>query len=152
MLTTKLTVTWGRHYHTLMGHFCSFVCHDPWPLTSFANVNLSKSTMLFMPMRNSGKCLSFAVRRSVFIDNGKQVTYACVGPQVLRNSQKVLNYPLFMEKLPNYHWDSLVWLMQHAEMCFEIIADHQVISHIHHTKKVVPFKTMSGTSNGSCLS
>jgi hypothetical protein len=37
-------------------------------------------------------------------------------------------------------------------MCFEMIADHQVISHLHQTKKVVPFKTMSETSNGSCSS
>ncbi len=34
-------------------------------------------------------------------------------------------------------------LMKHDECCFESIADHQVISHIFHTKKVVPFKTMN---------
>jgi hypothetical protein len=34
-------------------------------------------------------------------------------------------------------------LMQCAEYCFESIVDHQVISHMFHTKKVVPFKTMN---------
>jgi hypothetical protein len=33
-----------------------------------------------------------------------------------------------------------------------MIADHQVISHLHHAKKVVLFKTLSDTSNGSCSS
>jgi hypothetical protein len=62
---------------------------------------------------------------------------------------EVFDYAPLLEKLPKHHWDSLVWLMQCAEMCFEVIADHQVISHLHHAKKVVPFKTMSDTSNGS---
>jgi hypothetical protein len=42
-------------------------------------------------------------KKRIFADNRKQVTYASVGPQVSRNSQ--------MEKLPEHHWDSLVWLM-----------------------------------------
>ena len=32
-------------------------------------------------------------------------------------------------------------------MCFEYINDHQVISHIHHAKKQVHFKTMSTPSS-----
>jgi hypothetical protein len=72
--------------------------------------------------------------------------YECVGPQASRNSQKVLDNPPFMDKLSSHHWDSLLWLMRHAEECFKKIADHQVISHLYHAKKVVPFKTFSATS------
>jgi hypothetical protein len=86
-------------------------------------------------------------KKRIFADHGKQVMHACVGPQTSRNSMNVLYYALLLEKLPKHHWDSLVWPMQCAEMCFEMIADHQVISHLHHAKKVVPFKTMSDTSN-----
>jgi hypothetical protein len=80
--------------------------------------------------------------------------YACVRPQASRNSQKVLNYPPFMvmEKLPSHHWDSLVWQMRCAERCFRMIADHQVISHPHHVRSVIPFKTMSATSKCSSSS
>jgi hypothetical protein len=38
-----------------------------------------------------------------------------------------------------------MWMMRRAELCFKMIADHQVVSHIHHARMVVPFKTMSGS-------
>jgi hypothetical protein len=85
-------------------------------------------------------------KKCVFTDFGKTPRYACVGPQVSRNSQKVHNYPSFMQKLPSHHWESLLWLMGHAEESFKTTTDHQVISHIHHVKKAVPFKTFT-TSN-----
>ena len=47
---------------------------------------------------------------------------------------------------PTHHWESLLWLMHRAEESFKTIADHQVISHNHHAKNAVPFKTFS-TSN-----
>ena len=59
---------------------------------------------------------------------------------------KVHDHPSFMEKLPIHHWQSLLWLMRRAEESFKTIADHQVISHIHHAKNAVPFKTFT-TSN-----
>jgi hypothetical protein len=34
-------------------------------------------------------------------------------------------------------------LMRRAERAFESIVDHQVLSHMHHAMKLVPFKTMS---------
>jgi len=72
--------------------------------------------------------------------------YACVGPQVCRNSQKVLDYPSFMDKLPMHHWESLLWLMRCAKESYKDIADHQVLSHIHRAKKSVPYKTFTTTN------
>jgi hypothetical protein len=40
-----------------------------------------------------------------------------------------------MDKLSNYYWDSILWLMRRAEECFKTIADHQVISHLYHAKR-----------------
>ncbi len=82
----------------------------------------------------------------MFTNYGKQVTYACVGPQVSRNSKCVLDNPPLMDNLPIDHWESLVWLMKRAERCASTLADHQVISHLYHTKKAVPFKTFSSTA------
>jgi hypothetical protein len=45
-----------------------------------------------------------------------------------------------MDALPDAHWRSLVWMMKCAERCFRMIADHTVVSHLHHAKRVVPFK------------
>ncbi len=71
--------------------------------------------------------------------------YTCVGNQVSRNSPQVLDQAPFMEKVKSHHLDALMWMMRRAELCFEQIADHQVISHIHHARSLVPFKTMSGS-------
>jgi hypothetical protein len=90
------------------------------------------------PLRRSDK-------KRVFTDFGKTPSYACVGPQVSRNSQKVFDSPSFMKKLPLKHWKALLWLMRRAEESYKDIADHQVISHIHHAKKAVPFKTFTTT-------
>ncbi len=38
-----------------------------------------------------------------------------------------------------------MWMMRCAEYCFNMIADHQVVSHICHARMVVPFKMMSGS-------
>jgi hypothetical protein len=57
----------------------------------------------------------------------------------------VLNYPAFMKKLPLHHWQALLWLMQRAEEAYKDMTDHQVISHIHHAKNAVPFKTFTTT-------
>ena len=81
--------------------------------------------------------------KRVFTDFGKLPRYACVGPQVSRNSKIVHDHPSFMDKLPTHHWESLLWLMRRAEESFKTIADHQVISHIHHAKNAVPFKTFT---------
>jgi hypothetical protein len=42
-------------------------------------------------------------------------------------------------------------LMQYAELSFESMADHQVLSHMHHAKQVVPFKTMTMSSDPTPL-
>jgi len=87
--------------------------------------------------------LSRSDRKRVFTDYGKPVTYACVGPQPSRNSNIVRSHPPFMDHLPEHHWRSLVWVMKRAELCFRQIADHSVLSNVHHAKKLVPFKTFS---------
>jgi hypothetical protein len=48
-----------------------------------------------------------------------------------------------MEGLPDKHWEKLVWMMKRAEISFRSFANHYVISHLHHAKKVVPFKTFT---------
>jgi hypothetical protein len=90
--------------------------------------------------------LSQSGKKRVFADYGKQVTYACVGPQVSRNSKCILDNPPFMDNLPIVHWESLVWLMKCTERCFSTLEDHKVISHLYHAKKAVPFKTFSSTA------
>ena len=85
-------------------------------------------------------------RKRVFTDYGKPVTYACVGPQPSRNSNVVRSHPPFMDNLPDHHWRSLVWLMKRAELAFRQVADHSVLSNIHHAKKLVPFKTFTSSS------
>jgi hypothetical protein len=75
--------------------------------------------------------------------------YTCAGLQVSRNSCEVLDAAPFMKQLPLCHWKVLMKLMKCAEYCFESIADHQVISHMLHTKKVVLFKTMNIPSQNS---
>jgi len=81
--------------------------------------------------------------KRVFGDYGKCVKYTSAGVQVSRNSREVLKCNAYMEKLPECHWTILMKLMRHAESAFESMADHEVLSHMYHTKKVVPFKTMS---------
>jgi len=89
--------------------------------------------------------------KRVFTDYGKHVTYACVGvgPQPSRISNTVLGNPPFVDALPQRQWDQLVWLMKHAETSFSLFTDHCVISHLHHAKKLVPFKTFSSTVDKS---
>ena len=91
--------------------------------------------------------LSRSDQKRVFTDYGKRVTYACVGPQPSRNSNTVQDNPPFMDCLPQRHWRSLVWMMKRAEMSFREFADHAVISHNYHAKKLVPFKTFQCTGD-----
>jgi hypothetical protein len=93
--------------------------------------------------------LSRSDRRGVFTDYGKDVTYACDGPQPSRNSNTVLDNPPFIDALPQCHWEKLVWLMKRAETSFRAFADHCVVSHLHHAKNLVPFKTFSSTREKS---
>ncbi len=44
--------------------------------------------------------------------------------------------------LPLCHWRVMMKMMQCAEYAFEAISDHQVISNVHHAKRLVPFKTI----------
>ena len=85
-------------------------------------------------------------KKRVFSDPGKPPRYACIGPQASRTTPMIHEHPSFTQKLPSHHWESLLWLMRRAEECFKTIADHQVISHIHHAKKAVPFKTFTSTN------
>jgi hypothetical protein len=84
-------------------------------------------------------------QKHVFTDYGKRVMYTCVGNQVLRNSPQVLDHAPFQDKLKRHHWEALMWMMRRAELCFEMIADHHVVSHICLARMVVPFKTMSSS-------
>ncbi len=71
--------------------------------------------------------------------------YTCVGNQVSRNSPLVLDHAPYQDKLKRHNWEALMWMMRCAELCFEMIVDHQVVSHIRHARMVVPIKTMSGS-------
>ncbi len=61
----------------------------------------------------------------------------------LRNAQTVLDNNAYMDNLSDKHLSILMKLMHHAEYCYETIADNNVISHVYHAKKLVPFKTMT---------
>ena len=86
-------------------------------------------------------------KKRIFGDYGKTGKYTCAGVQVDRRSKQVLDNAPYMEKLPQHHRKCLVKIMHHAEESFTLIGDHQVISHIGHTKTVVPIKTMSFPSS-----
>ncbi len=81
--------------------------------------------------------------KRIFGDFGMSIMYTCAGVQVSRNIPEVLNWNAFMGQLPECHCTVLMNLMQHAEHCYEFIADNKAISHMFHAKQVVPFKTMS---------
>ncbi len=68
--------------------------------------------------------------------------YTCAGVQVSWNSRQVLDVAPLMDKLPLCHWRVMMKMMQCAEYAFEAVSDHQVISNIHHAKRLVPFKTI----------
>ena len=102
---------------------------------------ITKSLVACENLRSTA--LSRGDAKRVFTDYGKRVSYACVGPQVSRNSNRVLSHPPYMDSLPDAHWRSLVWMMKSAERSFRSIANHAVLSHVHHAKRVVPFKTFS---------
>jgi len=91
-------------------------------------------------------------RKRVFSDYGTLVRYTCAGVHVSRNSRYVADFCPYMDKLDRCHWDTLMSMMRRAELCFEELADHQVISHMWHAKKNVPFKTMSlpNSTKSSC--
>ena len=108
-------------------------------------LKISKSLMACKNLRR--RALSRGDAKRVFTDYGKVVRYACVGPQVSRNSKTVLNHPPYMDALPDAHWRSLVWMMKSAERSFRSIASHAVLSHVHHAKRVVPFKTFSSPND-----
>ena len=73
-------------------------------------------------------------KKKIFTDHGKQTKLCCAGLQVSRNSKEVHDHAPFMENLSKNHWNAISWLMRSAEVCFETIINHQVISNIHHAK------------------
>jgi hypothetical protein len=44
-----------------------------------------------------------------------------------------------------------VGLMKRAEISFRSFANHCVLSHLHHAKKLIPFKTFSSTVDKSSM-
>ena len=89
--------------------------------------------------------------KQVFGDYGKRVQYTSAGVQVSRNSSEVLKYNTYLENLPVCHRLILMKLMTYAELSFESLVDHEVLSHVHHAKQVVPFNTMNMPSDSSQL-
>jgi hypothetical protein len=148
-MTYKGTLAWPSAVSTAVYH--SFVyprkCHS----TSLDAVacGLHNIYDALQACENLRTPLCRSYNKRIFTNFGKVPRYACVGPQVSRNSQKVHHHPPFMDQLSSQHWESLLWLMRRAEECFKTISDHQVISHIHHAKKVVPFKTFTTTNPNS---
>lgn len=106
---------------------------------------ITKSLVACANLRSAALTRGDAKR--VFTDYGKRVSYACVGPQVSRNSNTVLSHPPYMDALPDVHWRSLVWMMKRAERSFRTIVSHNVLSHVHHAKRLVPFKTFSSPND-----
>jgi len=88
-------------------------------------------------------------KKRIFGDYGVPVRYTCAGVQVARRSKEVLENAPYMDELPRHHLKSLMKIMHRAERSFQVMADHQVISHLKNAKTVVPFKTMSFPSSGN---
>ncbi len=87
-------------------------------------------------------------KKRIFGDYGVPVRYTCAGIQVDRRSKEVLGYAAYIDKLLRHHLKSLMKIMCCAECSFQVMADHQVISHLKNPKAIVPFKTMSFPSSG----
>jgi hypothetical protein len=89
--------------------------------------------------------------KQIFGDRGMPLKFVVMGVHVSRNSKEVLDCAPFMQTLPEHHWKALMKIMHRAETCFEQLLDHQVISHIHHAKRLVPYRTMTSPSTKSPL-
>jgi hypothetical protein len=89
--------------------------------------------------------------KQIFGDRGKPLKFVVMGVHVSRNSNEVMDCAPFMQSLPDHHWKALMKIMHRAEKCFERIMDHQVISHIRHAKRLVPYRTMTSASTNSPL-
>jgi hypothetical protein len=89
--------------------------------------------------------------KRIFGDRGKPLKFVVMGVHVSRNSNEVMDCAPFMESLPDHHWKALMKIMHRAETCFEQLLDHQVISHIRHAKRLVPYRTMTSASTKSPL-
>ena len=87
-------------------------------------------------------------KKRIFGDYGVPVRYTCAGIQVDRRSKEVLGYAPYINKLLRHHLKSLMTIMCCAECSFQVMADHQVISHLKNPKAIVPFKTMPFLSSG----
>ncbi len=63
-------------------------------------------------------------QKRIFTNYSKCFMYTCVGNQVSRNSAQVLDHApfQFQDKLKRHHWEALMWMMRHAELCFKMIA------------------------------
>jgi len=97
------------------------------------------------------RCVSLcrSDRKRIFTYYGKHVIYACVGPQPSRISNTVLDNPPFVDALPQRQWEKLVWPMKRAEITFHSFTDQCVVRHLHHAKKLVPFKRLTSTVDKS---
>jgi hypothetical protein len=109
-------------------------------MTTIHNALNACETLMKSPLMKSNG-------RRIFGDYGKSVMYTCAGVQVSQNSCEVLDVAPWRKTRPLCHWMLLMKLMRRVECFFEAISDHQVLSHLYHAKKIVPFKTMSMPSS-----
>jgi hypothetical protein len=133
MITPSKIVTWRCHHvsdlpiqDNLRGDIgLTFRCIDgclPFiclpcniSLEIIGQCGLSKVYNALQACENLRTPLCHSNKKCVFTNFKKPPCYACVGPQVSRNSLKVHDHPSFMNKLPMHHWESLLWLMRRVE-------------------------------------
>ncbi len=89
--------------------------------------------------------------KQVFGDYDQPLYFNVIGVHVSRSSREVMDSAPFMQSLLNHHWKALMKLMHRAEVSFEQILNHQVVSHIQLAKSLVPYKSMMSPSTKSPL-
>ena len=90
-------------------------------------------------------------RKQVFGDYDQPLIFNVIGVHVSRASREVMDSAPFMQSLPSHHWKALMKLMHRAEVAFEQLLDHQVVSHIRLANTLVPYKSMISPSTKSPL-
>jgi hypothetical protein len=90
-------------------------------------------------------------RKQVFGDYDQPLNFNVIGVHVSRASREVMDSAPFMQSLPSHHWKALMKLMHRAEVAFEQLLDHQVVSHIRLANTLVPYKSMISPSTKSPL-
>lgn len=124
------------------------------PRTSALDVLPRPSSMIAL-FESLEHCLSihssFSRGRAntIFGDCNECVLAQRVGVRASRNSQVVVDFDDWTLAMGHTHWSRIMKMVRRAEILFESFAAPEVLEHIRHAKRIVPFKTMRAPNFGT---